>query len=73
MLYLMGGNKISVKALDLNIAFNNIAAQLNKIAEAYFGEVIKKEVLLIWLAPFVCLHFKITENWTQGRLRTVSE
>lgn len=40
----MSGNKISVKTLDLNIAFNDIAAQLNRIAESYFGEVIKKEV-----------------------------
>jgi 5-methylcytosine-specific restriction enzyme subunit McrC len=41
--FMMGGNKISVKTLDLNIAFNNIATQLNRIAESYFGEVIKKE------------------------------
>lgn len=39
----MGGNKISVKTLDLNIILNDITAQLNKIAESYFGEVIKKE------------------------------
>lgn len=41
--FMMGGNKISVKTLDLNIAFNNISVQLNKIAESCFGEVIKKE------------------------------
>lgn len=33
----MSGNKISVKTLDLNIAFANIAAQLDKIAISYFG------------------------------------
>lgn len=42
--FMMSGNKISVKTLDLNIAFNNIADQLDKIVESYFGEVIKKEV-----------------------------
>ncbi|UED72211.1 5-methylcytosine-specific restriction endonuclease system specificity protein McrC [Brevibacillus sp. DP1.3A] len=30
----MSGNKISVKTLDLNIDFKNIAAQLNRIAES---------------------------------------
>jgi len=39
----MSGNKISVKTLDLNNDFNNIAAQLNRIAESYFGAVIKRE------------------------------
>jgi 5-methylcytosine-specific restriction enzyme subunit McrC len=39
----MSGNNISVKTLDLNIDFNNIAAQLNGIAELYFGTVVKKE------------------------------
>ena len=34
----MSGNKISVKTLDLNVAFNNIAAQLDEIAELYFGK-----------------------------------
>ncbi len=38
----MSGNKISVKTLDLNIAFVDIAAQLDKIALSHFGEV--KEV-----------------------------
>ncbi|MEH7483491.1 5-methylcytosine-specific restriction endonuclease system specificity protein McrC [Neobacillus drentensis] len=41
--FMMGGNKISVKTLDLNITFNNIAAQLDRIAESNFGEVIKKD------------------------------
>lgn len=41
--YMMGGNKISVKTLDLNITFNNIASQLDRIVESYFGEIIKKE------------------------------
>lgn len=33
----IGGNKYSVKTLDLNISFPNIAAQLDKIVESYFG------------------------------------
>lgn len=39
----MSGNKISVKTLDLNVAFTDIAAQLDKIAESYFEELNKKE------------------------------
>ncbi len=34
----MNGNKISVKTLDLNIAFPLIAAQLDRIASSYFGD-----------------------------------
>lgn len=34
----MSGNKISVKTLDLNIAFPDIAAQLDSIASSYFGD-----------------------------------
>lgn len=34
----MSGNKISVKTLDLNISFPNIAAQLDKIVISYFGD-----------------------------------
>lgn len=34
--FVMGGNRISVKTLDLNKEFKLIAAQLDKIAEAYF-------------------------------------
>jgi 5-methylcytosine-specific restriction enzyme subunit McrC len=34
----MSGNKISVKTLDLNIAFPDIAAQLDRIASSYFGD-----------------------------------
>lgn len=33
----INGNKISVKTLDLNVAFSDIAAQLDKIATSYFG------------------------------------
>lgn len=36
--FVMGGNKISVKALDLNKEFKLIAAQLDKIAEEHFGK-----------------------------------
>jgi 5-methylcytosine-specific restriction enzyme subunit McrC len=35
--YQMSGNKISVKTLDLNLEFAEIAAQLNRIVEEYFG------------------------------------
>lgn len=35
--YLMSGNKISVKTLDLNYDFSEIANQLNRIVEMYFG------------------------------------
>ena len=34
----MHGNEISVKTLDLNIAFAEIAARLDKIALDYFGD-----------------------------------
>ena len=33
--YMMSGNKISVKTLDLNRDFTEIAAQLNKIADEF--------------------------------------
>ena len=35
--YQMSGNKISVKTLDLNLDFADIAAQLNAIVEDHFG------------------------------------
>ena len=34
--YMMSGNKISVKTLDLNREFVEIAEQLNKIVKVYF-------------------------------------
>lgn len=34
--YRMSGNKISVKTLDLNRDFSEIAAQLNAIVDEYF-------------------------------------
>ena len=34
--YHMSGNKISVKTLDLNLDFSDIAAQLNRIVEQHF-------------------------------------
>ncbi len=37
--FMMGGNKISVKTLDLNKDFKLIAAQLDRIAEEHFGEI----------------------------------
>ncbi|MGI6190021.1 MAG: 5-methylcytosine-specific restriction endonuclease system specificity protein McrC [Caldicoprobacteraceae bacterium] len=33
--YILQGNKISVRTLDLNTSFNNISEQLNKIAESF--------------------------------------
>ena len=35
--FVMGGNKISVKTVDLNKEFKLIAAQLDKIAEEHLG------------------------------------
>jgi 5-methylcytosine-specific restriction enzyme subunit McrC len=37
--YQMSGNKISVKTLDLNLEFVEIAAQLNRIVEEHFGAI----------------------------------
>ncbi len=37
--YWMSGNKISVKTLDLNCDFSEVAAQLNKIAKEHMGVV----------------------------------
>ena len=37
--YRMSGNQICVKTMDLNLDFSGIAAQLNAIAEEYFGIV----------------------------------
>ena len=36
--FMMHGNRISVKTLDLNRPFAEIAQQLNEIAEDYFGK-----------------------------------
>jgi 5-methylcytosine-specific restriction enzyme subunit McrC len=36
--YLMSGNKVSVKTLDLNCEFAQIAAQLNAIVDDHFGK-----------------------------------
>jgi 5-methylcytosine-specific restriction enzyme subunit McrC len=41
--YKMGGNKISVKTLDLNLSFKNIAVQLDEIVELYFGDSVNTE------------------------------
>ncbi len=35
----MGGNRISVNSLDLNLPFNEIAMQLEKISSSYFEDV----------------------------------
>lgn len=40
----MGGNKIAVESLNLNLPFTAIAAQLEKIVEDYFGEDEIKQV-----------------------------
>ena len=41
--FMISGNKIMVKTLDLNIDFKNIAAKLDIIVESYFGKVIRKD------------------------------
>ena len=38
----MGGNIIWVRTLDLNQPFTQIAGQLEKIAEDYFGENVNR-------------------------------
>jgi len=38
-LFNMGGNRIGAKTLDLNMEFSKIAAQLDAIAENYFGKI----------------------------------
>lgn len=42
--YKMGGNRISVKTLDLSISFPSIAEQLDEIVASYFGHLNKKNV-----------------------------
>ena len=37
--FVMSGNKICVKTLDLNKEFKLLAAQLDKIAEEYFQKM----------------------------------
>lgn len=37
-IFMMHGNRISVKTLDLNRPFAEIAKQLNEIAEDFFGK-----------------------------------
>ena len=39
--YQMSGNRISVKTLDLNRKFPEIAAQLNEIVDEYFGQHVR--------------------------------
>lgn len=39
----MSGNKISVKTLNLDIEFDKIAAQLDKIAASYFEYEVKEK------------------------------
>lgn len=39
--YQMHGNQISIKTLDLNLPFEQIKSQLDKILEMHFGEVAK--------------------------------
>lgn len=38
--YMMSGNQISVKTLDLNCEFNEISTQLNSIVRDYFGVIL---------------------------------
>lgn len=39
--YMMSGNKISVKTLDLNTPFSDISAQLDEITNSYFDEILQ--------------------------------
>ena len=39
--YQMHGSQISVKTLDLNLPFSEIAAQMDRIAETHFTGIIK--------------------------------
>ena len=39
----MHGNQISVKTLDLNLPFEQIADQMDKIVEAHFDGLIKEK------------------------------
>ena len=41
--YKMHGNQISVKTLDLNLPFEQIADQMDKIVEAHFDGLIKEK------------------------------
>ena len=41
--YQMHGSQISVKTLDLNLPFVEIAAQMDRIAESHFTGVIKAD------------------------------
>lgn len=38
--YKMSGNRISVRTLDLNLDFERIKEQKDKIAEEHFGEAV---------------------------------
>lgn len=38
--FVMGGNRISVKTLDLNLPFTGISRQLNAIAKGFFGDCV---------------------------------
>jgi 5-methylcytosine-specific restriction enzyme subunit McrC len=40
--YLMGGNQICVKTLDLNTDFKNITLQLDKIAETHLHAHVRR-------------------------------
>ena len=42
--YQMHGNQISVKTLDLNLPFEQIAGQLDSIVEAHFEDIRKRQV-----------------------------
>jgi 5-methylcytosine-specific restriction enzyme subunit McrC len=37
--YMMGGNRISVKTLNLNADFSEISSQLNRLAEGFLQKV----------------------------------
>ena len=39
--YQMHGNQISVRTLDLNLPFELIAGQMDRIAESHFSSIVK--------------------------------
>lgn len=51
--YIIGGNKISVKTLDLNTEFVNIKTQLDELVEAFFGDVMLNQRLIADMAKYL--------------------
>jgi 5-methylcytosine-specific restriction enzyme subunit McrC len=58
--YIMSGNRISVKTLDLNTDFSNIELQLNSLIENYFGDALKKQRFINDMKKY--LHYFETQS-----------